>query len=153
MEYRSRPLHPAPGLHKSASSPTPSRQAMARWAASVTHAAMHAYAASLLSMRVKEPSLGKTPSRMSSSNRWTRASAAEAQASSSSRRRPEFPDSQYDDEVIHSSPPGGYTTRKVEVIPPEDQRNPRTLAKEDHMAFCAVQDIDMRQHGFKLRRD
>ena len=74
---------------------------------------------------------------MSSSNLWTRASAAEAQASSPSRRRPEFPDSQYDGEVRHSSPPGGYATRKIEEIPPEDQRNPRTLPEEDHMAFCA----------------
>ena len=74
---------------------------------------------------------------MASSNQWTRASAAEAQASSSSRRRPEFPYSQYDDEKRHSSPPGGYATRKREEIPPEDQRNPRTVPKEDHMAFCA----------------
>ena len=57
---------------------------------------------------------------MSSSNRWTRASAAEAQASLSSRRRQDFPDSQYDDEERHRSPPGG---------------SPRTLPTEDHMAF------------------
>ena len=74
---------------------------------------------------------------MSSSNRWTRASAAEAQAkASSSNPRPEFPDSQYDDEERHRSPPGGYAQRKAEVIPSDDKRTPATLPKEDHMAFC-----------------
>jgi hypothetical protein len=72
---------------------------------------------------------------MSSSIRWKRASAAEAQASSSSRRREDFPDSQYDDEERHRSPPGGYAQRKIEEVPSEDKRTPRTLATEDHMAF------------------
>ena len=54
---------------------------------------------------------------MSSSNRWTRASAAEAQASSSSRRRQDFPDSQYDDEERHRSLPVGYAQRKTEEVP------------------------------------
>ena len=72
---------------------------------------------------------------MSSSIRWKRASAAEAQASSSSRRREDFPDSQYDDEERHRSPPGGYAQRKIEEVPYEDKRTPRTLATEDHMAF------------------
>ena len=74
---------------------------------------------------------------MSSSNRWTRASAAEAQASSSSRRRPDFPDSQYDDEVRHSSPPGGHAQRKIEEVSSEEKRTPLTLPTEDHMAFSA----------------
>ena len=74
---------------------------------------------------------------MSSSNQWTRASAAEAQASSSSRRRPEFPGSQYDDEERRNSPPGGYAAREIEEILPEQQRNPSTLPKENHIAFCA----------------
>ena len=75
---------------------------------------------------------------MSSSNRWTRASAAEAQAkASSSSRRQDFPDSQYDDEVRHSSPPGGYAQRRIKETPSEDKRTPLTLPSEDHMAFSA----------------
>ena len=57
VESRSRSLHPIPGPHKTASNPAPPhlRQAtitalMARWTVSLTHAAMHANAASLLSM-------------------------------------------------------------------------------------------------------
>jgi len=74
---------------------------------------------------------------MSSSNRWTRASAAEAQAkASSSNRRQEFRDSQYDDEERRRSPPGGYAQRKTEVLPSEEKRTPATLPSEDHMAFC-----------------
>ena len=73
---------------------------------------------------------------MSSSNRWARASAAEAQAKASScNRRLEFPDSQFDDEERRRSPPGGYAQRKTEVLPSEEKRTPATLPKEDHMAF------------------
>ena len=75
---------------------------------------------------------------MPSSNRWTRASAAEAQASSSSRRRQDFPDSQYHGEERHRSPPGGYAQRKIEEAPSEDKRTPLTLPREDHMAFSAA---------------
>ena len=64
---------------------------------------------------------------MSSSNRWARASAAEAQAKASSgSRRQDFPDSQYDDEVRHSSPPGGYAQRRIKETPSEDKRTPET---------------------------
>ena len=88
---------------------------------------------------------------MSSSNRWKRASAAKAQASSSSRRREDFPDSQYDDEERHRSPPGDMLR----------ERSRKSLLKtREHRShyhqkiiWCSVQDIDMRQHGFKLRRD
>ena len=75
---------------------------------------------------------------MSSSNGWTRASAAEARAqASSSSRRQDFPDSQYDDEERHRSPPGGYAQRKIEEVPSEDKRTPLTLPSEVHMVFSA----------------
>ena len=74
---------------------------------------------------------------MSSSNRWTRASAAEGQAkASSSNRRQEFRDSQYDDEERHRLPTGGHAQRKTEEVPPRSQRTRKTLPKEDHMASC-----------------
>jgi len=76
-------------------------------------------------------------STMSSSNRWTRTSAAEARAkASSSTRRQEFRDSQYDNEERHRWPPGGHAQRKHEEVPPRSQRTRETLPKEDHMAFC-----------------
>ena len=73
---------------------------------------------------------------MSSSNRWTRTSAAEAKAkANSSNRRQGFPDSQYDDEVRHSEPSRGYAHRKREEIPENRYRTPDTLPYEDHLAF------------------
>jgi hypothetical protein len=75
---------------------------------------------------------------MSSSNRWTRASAAETHAKAeSSNRRQEFRDSQYDDEVRHSEPAEGYAQRKSEEIPEDKYRTPETLPKEDHLAFSS----------------
>ena len=74
---------------------------------------------------------------MSSSNRWNRTSAAEAPSSSSDRRRQEFPDSQYDDELRHSEPTEGYAQRKHEEVPHERLRTPATFPTEDHMAFSA----------------
>ena len=70
-----------------------------------------------------------------------RASAAEAQASSSSRRRQDFPDSQYHGEERHRSPPGGYAQRKIEEAPSEDSHY------QEKIIWRSV------QHGFKLRRD
>ena len=73
---------------------------------------------------------------MSSSNRWTRTSAAEAKAkASSSNRRQEFHNSHYDDDKRHSSPPGGYAPRRHEELPPRSQRTRDTVPYEDHMAF------------------
>jgi len=68
-------------------------------------------------------------------------SAAEAQASSSSRRRQDFPDSQYHGEERHRSPPGGYAQRKIEEAPSEDSHY------QEKIIWRSV------QHGFKLRRD
>ena len=74
---------------------------------------------------------------MSSSNRWTRTSAAETRAKAeSSNRRQEFRDSQYDDGVRHSEPAQGYAQRKSEEIPEAKYRTLETLPEEDHLAFC-----------------
>ena len=73
---------------------------------------------------------------MASSNRWNKASSAAAQAPSS---RPEFPDSQYDDEERHRSPPEGYATRKREEIPREDKRKPRTFEYRFETAWFQAQ--------------
>ena len=61
---------------------------------------------------------------MSSSNRWTRTSAAEARAKASSstrrqefqNRRQEFQNSLYDNEERHRWPPGGHAQRKHEEV-------------------------------------
>ena len=72
---------------------------------------------------------------MSSSNRWTRTSAAESRAQAqSSNRGQEYRDSQYDDEVRRSEPSAGYALRRSEVIPDNQYRTPATLPKEDHLA-------------------
>ena len=73
---------------------------------------------------------------MSSSNRWTRTSAAESRAQAqSSNRGQEYRDSQYDDEVRRSEPSAGYALRRSEVIPDNKYRTPATLPEEDHLAF------------------
>ena len=86
---------------------------------------------------VIEPQRSHCFSTMSSSNRWTRTSAAEARAkATSSTRRQEFRDSQYDDEERHRSRSGGHAQRRTEVVAPRSKRTPETRPKEDHMAFC-----------------
>ena len=90
---------------------------------------------------------------MSSSNRWTRTSAAEAKAkASSSNRRQEFHiHTIYDDDERHSSPPGGYAPRRHEELPPRSQRTRDTVPYEDHMAFSKVS--DMRQKWFQAHEE
>ena len=86
---------------------------------------------------------------MSSSNRWTRASAAEAQASCSSRR-PDFPDS-------HMMMKWDAVRQQGDMLRKRSRKS--LLTKREHhyhyqrkIIWHSVQDIDIRQHGFKLRR-
>ena len=73
---------------------------------------------------------------MSSSNRWTKTSAAESRAKAqSSNRGQEYRDSQCDDEVRRSEPFAGYALRRSEVISDNKDRTPATLPEEDHLAF------------------
>ena len=74
---------------------------------------------------------------MSSSNRWTKTSAAESRAKAeSSTRGQEYRDSQYDNEARRSVPSDEYALRRSVVIPDNKGTTPGTLFSEDHMAFC-----------------
>ena len=71
---------------------------------------------------------------MSSSNRWSRTSAAtSSDQAHSSNRGQEYPSHSGFDQA-HSA--DGYALRRSEEIPAERFRTPETLPKEDHLAFC-----------------
>ena len=71
---------------------------------------------------------------MSSSNRWSRTSAAaSSDQAQSSNRGQEYPSYAGFDQA-HSA--DGYALRRSEEIPAEKFRTPATLPKEDHLAFC-----------------
>ena len=90
---------------------------------------------------------------MSSSNRWTRTSAAESRAQAqSSNRGQEYRDSQYDDEVRRSEPFAGYALRRSEVIPDNQYRTSTTLP--ERRSFSIQQWLQTsKQNGFKLTKE
>jgi hypothetical protein len=81
---------------------------------------------------------------MSSSSRWNRTSAAEA---SSSSRRQEFPDSQYDDEIRNRTPPERYARRKREEVHQKAREHQQHFQRK--ITWRSVQDTDLRQRGFR----
>ena len=89
---------------------------------------------------------------MSSSNRWSRTSAATSsdQAHSSSRGQ-EYPSHSGFDQTQSAD---GYALRRSEEIPAERFRTPDTLPKEDHLAFCYNyrQQTDWYQAQDRLRK-
>ena len=71
---------------------------------------------------------------MSSSNRWSRTSAAASSDQAQSSNRGQDNPSYAGFDQRHSA--DGYALRRSEEIPAEEFRTPATLPKEDHLAFC-----------------